>query len=270
VCLAGFELAVLIGGGGVGSSEIALGLCAASWVTGRALRAHRERADELSRTSERIASEREDRERLAVVDERTRIARELQAAVARSVSTMVVQSEAAERLLDTDRAQANDAMAAIERTGRRALDEMRRILGVLREADYDADLAPQLGVGQLYAPIEDARTNGRRIELHVEGDPRPLPASVDLGVYRILEEALASTRDAAGPAAPIAVTISFGDSDVALDVTARWPAPVSWPTVAMRERAALCGGEVTLDKVDSASEQLRVRMPGALEGALAT
>jgi signal transduction histidine kinase len=270
VCLAGPELAVLIAGGGVGSSEIAIGLCAASWVTGRALRAHRERAEELSRTAERIASEREDRERLAVVDERTRIARELQAAVARSVSTMVVQSHAAERLLDTHRAQADDAMAAIERTGREALDEMRRILGVLREADHKAELAPQPGVGQLYALIEDARANGRRVELHVEGDPRPLPASVDLGVYRILHEALASTRDTADLPAPIAVSISFGANDVALDVTARWPAPVSWPTVAMRERVALCGGDVTLDKIDGASERLRVRMPGALEGALAT
>jgi signal transduction histidine kinase len=270
VCLAGPELAVLIAGGGVGASEIALGLCAASWVTGRALRAHRERADELSRTAERIALEREHRERLAVVDERTRIARELQAAVARSVGTMVVQSEAAERLLDTDRARAHDAMAAIERTGRRALDEMRRILGVLREAEYDADLAPQPGIGQLYALIEDARANGCRVELHVEGDPRPLPASVDLGVYRILQEALASTRDTASSAAQIAVTVSFGERDVALDVTARWPAPISWPTVAMRERVALCGGELALDKIDSGSDRLRVRMPGALEGALAT
>lgn len=270
VCLAGLELAVLIAGAGVGASQIALATCAASWLTGRALRAHRKTADELSRTSQRIATECDDRERLAVVNERTRIARELRAAVARSVSTMVVQSEAAERLLDTDRAQAHDAMAAIEQTGRQALDEMRRILGVLREAEHDADLAPQPGVGQLYALIEDARAGGRRVELHVEGDPRPLPASVDLGLYRILQEALASTRDTAGPAVPIAVTVSFGERDVALDVTARWPAPISWPTVAMRERVALCGGELALDKIDSASERLRVRMPGALEGALAT
>ena len=145
-----------------------------------------------------IASEREDRERLAVVDERTRIARELQAAVAHTLSTMVVQSEDAERLLDTDRAQADAAMAMIERTGRQALDEMRRILGVLRDPEQEVDLVPQPAVGQLYELIEAARATGRRVELHIEGAPRPLSASVDLAVYRIVQEALASTSAAAG------------------------------------------------------------------------
>ncbi len=269
VCLVGPELAVLIAAGGVGAAEISLVVPVVAWVDGRAVRVYRDRGDEMSRTSERIASEQKHRERLAVVDERTRIARELQAAVARSVSTMVVQSEAAERLLVTDQPQARDAMEAIEKTGRRALDEMRRILGVLRDPEHEPDLAPQPGVGQLYALIEDARASGRPVELRVEGDSRPLPASVDLSIYRILQEALASTGNPNDTTAPIAVIVSFGERDVALDVTARWPAPISWPTVTMRERAALCGGDVTLDKLGSETERLRVLMPGALEGALA-
>ena len=252
--------------GPAGWTVFAFGLCVASWSTGRAIRSRRLLSERLARAADRLAIEREDRERLAVADERTRIARELQAVVARSVSAMVVQSEAAERLLDLDPDSADDAMAEIERTGREALTDMRRILGVLRGDENAPVLAPQPGVGQLHALVEHVREAGRQIELQVDGEPRPLPASVDLAVYRILQEALADTEDTA---APITVTLRFGEADIALDVTATWPAPVSWPTVAMRERAALCDGQLEVDSVDGTTERLRVRMPGILEGALA-
>jgi signal transduction histidine kinase len=217
-----------------------------------------------------LDDERQGRERLAVVDERSRIARELQAVVARSVSAMIVQSQAAQRLLDLDPSTAEEAMTEIERTGREALTEMRRLLGVLRDTERDADLRPQPGVGQLHTLVEHSRAAGRDVELRVEGAPRPLPPSVDLGVYRIIEEALTGTADTASPAAPVAVVLRFTDTHVALNLTISWPAPISWPTATMRERIALCNGEVNINTASDATDQLRVRLPGTLTGALAT
>ena len=246
------------------------GMCSASWAIARAVRGRRELAAQLTRAAELISVEREHSERLAIADERTRIARELQAVVAHSISAMVVQSGAAQRLLDDDLPRAHDAIAIIEQTGRDALDEMRRIVGVLRSDEQEPELRPQPGVGQLHGLIEDAREQGHQIELHVEGQPRPLPASVDLGVYRIVQDALAGfARDGAARDAPLSVVVRFGGAGISLDVTAAWPVPADWPTVAMRERVALCAGSCELRSVDRVTEQLHVTMPGTLEGALA-
>jgi signal transduction histidine kinase len=236
-----------------------IGISAASWAVGRAVRAHRLLNDELARKAERIAAERESRELLAVADERTRIARELHAAVAGSVSAMVVQTEAAQQLLYEDLDRADAAMAAVEEAGREALAEMRRILGVLRRVDAAAERAPQPGVGQIHELVERAREQRCQVELEVDGDPGPLPASIDLGVYRILEEALASTG-----AAPVEVRLTFAEADVELDVTSHSAPAASWPTLAMRERVALCDGELEADQ-----GRLRVRLPRAFEEVLA-
>jgi hypothetical protein len=132
---------------------------------------------------------------------------------------------------------------------------MRRILGVLRRVDDAAGRAPQPGVGQIHGLVEQARDQRRQVELEVDGDPGPLPASIDLGVYRILEEALASTA-----AGPLEVRLTFAERDVELDVTSQSPPAASWPTLAMRERVALCDGEVEADQ-----GRLRVRLPRAFE-----
>ena len=234
------------------------GISALSWAVGRALRARRLLNAELGRKAERIAAERESRELLAVADERTRIARELHAVVAGSVSAMVVQTEAAQRLLHEDLDRADAAMAAVEKAGRETLSEMRRILGVLGRVDEGAELAPQPGVGQIHALVERAREQ-RQVELEVDGDPGPLPASIDLGVYRILEEALASTG-----AGPLEVRLTFAECDLELDVTSHSAPAASWPTLAMRERVALCDGELEADE-----GRLRVRLPLAFEEVLA-
>jgi signal transduction histidine kinase len=235
------------------------GPLAASWAVGRAVRARRLLNEELGRKAERIATERDSRELLAVADERTRIARELHAVVAGSVSAMVVQTEAAQQLLDADLDRADAAMAAIEEAGRETLSEMRRILGVLRRVDQVAELAPQPGVGQIHGLVERAREQHRRVELEVDGDPGPLPASIDLGVYRILEDALARTG-----AGPVEVRLTFAERDVELDVSAHSAPAASWPTLAMRERVALCDGELEAEE-----GRLRVRLPRAFEEVLA-
>jgi signal transduction histidine kinase len=231
------------------------GILALSWAVGRAVRAQRRLNEELGRKAKRIAAERESRERLAVADERTRIARELHAVVAGRVSAMVVQTAAAQQLLDEDLDRADAAMAAVEEAGREALSEMRRILGVLRRVGEAPERAPQPGVGQIHALVERAREQHREVELEVDGDPGPLPASIDLGVYRILEEALASTG-----AAPVEVRLTFAERDLELDVSAPSARAASWPTLAMRERIALCDGELESDE-----RRLRVRLPRAFD-----
>jgi signal transduction histidine kinase len=233
-------------------------ICAA-WAAGRWLRTRRLLNDELKREAERIEAERESRVRLAVADERTRIARELHTLVAANVSAMVIQAEAAELLLDNDPATADQAMAAVEQTGRDALADMRRVLGVLRHADEAPSLAPQPGVGQIYALVELARGRGRAIELSVEGEPGPLPASVDLGIYRVLEEALRASADG------MDVQLRFGRDDVELEVNAgRLRPSVRWPTLAMTERVAICDGVI-----DGTDGRLLVTMPRELEEAFA-
>ena len=236
------------------------GACLAAWAVGRALRARRALAVELRRKAQRISAERDTRTRLAIADERTRIARELHALVANSVSAMVVQTEAAGRLLDDDPGRADTAMASVEDTGRQALAEMRRILGVLRHADEQAELVPQPGVGQVHSLIERARGQRRRIELDVQGEPGPLPASVDLCVYRVLEDALAGTADAR-------VTLRYAEHDIELDVTSAHATSHAWPTTAMRERCDLCGGEIEAEHNDN-DVALRARLPRAFEEAL--
>jgi signal transduction histidine kinase len=126
-------------------------------------------------------------------------------------------------------------MAAVEEAGREALSEMRRIPGVLRRGDEAAERAPQPGVGQIHGLVARVREQRREVELEVDGDPGPLPASIDLGVYRILEEALASTG-----AGPPDVRLTLAQRDVELDVSAHGAPAAGWPTLAMRERVALC------------------------------
>jgi signal transduction histidine kinase len=254
-------------GGKVGDFAGAAFTLSAAWAAGRAIRARRLLNSELERTSARLAVEREDRARLAVAGERSRIARELHAVVARSVAAMVVQAEAARSLLSRDSAQADAAMSAIENAGRQALAEMRRILGVLRHGDNGGKLAPQPGVDQIYALIARARERGQMVELSVDGSPGTLPAGVDLGLYRIVEDALQSARQQQVSA--VGVSLRFGEEDLELCLTARCDGPSAWPTSAMRERVALCGGQLDPDPDDGDGWQFSTRMPRGLQGALA-
>lgn len=243
-------------GSNTAGSIAGLVITGASWGAGRWLRARRLLDAELVRNAERIEAERTSRVRLAVADERTRIARELHTLIASNVSAMVLQAEAAELLLDADSKAADVAMAAIEQTGRGALADMRRMLGVLRHSEETPSLAPQPGVGQVYALVEAARGRGGSIELSVEGDPGPLPASVDLGLYRMLEEALTAERLERG-----VVRLQFCDDEVELEVIAYGlENSPPWPTLAMRERVAICQGTIQRES-NSAARRLVVTMP---------
>jgi signal transduction histidine kinase len=218
-------------------------------------------AAELQRTTDQIQVETESRERLAVAEQRTRIARELQTLVADNVSSMIVQADAVQRLLQDELEPADEAMAVIEETGRAALNEMRLILGVLRRADQPADLAPQPGIGQIPALVDGTRTAQRHVTLRVEGEPGPLPASIDLGMYRILQDAVTITDTAT-----LEVALRFGHDSVDLRVTSKGRR-IDWPTVAIRERVALCEGELQVLTAGD-DETLVCRLPRVLRGAL--
>jgi signal transduction histidine kinase len=163
-----------------GSFFFSTTLAVAPWLVGRIVRARRLRL---------LAAEREQeqRARIAVGDERARIARELHDVVAHSVGVIVVQAEGARRVFERDPERAREALEAIERTARTALADMRSSLGVLRREGDERALAPQPGVDDLDGLIEEARAGGLTAELAVEGERVPLPQALDLSAYRIVQ-----------------------------------------------------------------------------------
>ena len=146
-----------------------------------------------------------------MAEERARIAREMHDVVAHSLSVMVVQAEAAEAMLDVDPERARRPLSAVQDTGRSALTELRRMLGALRETEEGGPaLAPQPGLAGLDALAEHVRDAGLPVDLRVEGEPRPLPAGVDLSAYRIVQEGLTNVLKHAGPARA-EVLVRYGD-----------------------------------------------------------
>ena len=163
--------------GDIGLSDTVPGwfMLGAAWGLGYALRARGMQVSALVSQAARDEQERELRAREAVAEERARIARELHDVVAHSLSVVVVQAQAADRVLEGDQRSAREALAAIDSTGRQALVEMRRLVGMLRQ-DGEPSLGPQPGVEQLSALLEQVREAGLPVELIVEGSPARPPA----------------------------------------------------------------------------------------------
>ncbi|HEX2239810.1 MAG TPA: histidine kinase, partial [Actinomycetota bacterium] len=171
------------------------------WLVGANVRTSRAYAAELEEKAARLEREREERARLAVADERARIARELHDVVAHNVSVMVVQAGGARRVLSSQPDRSRDALESIERTGRQALTEMRRLLGILRKQNGTVGpLEPQPGLDRLDQLVGQMEQAGLPVDVVIEGRPRLLPVGVDLSAYRIIQEALTNTLRHAGPA----------------------------------------------------------------------
>jgi signal transduction histidine kinase len=262
VCLAGVITLAVLGPPTAVGYAVGIALCVASWIAGREMRDRRMLAAELDDRAGRLAAERHDRQRLAVADERTRIARELHAVIAGQLSAIVIQTTAAQRLLDEAPEQADEAMAAIEQAGREVLGEMRRVLGVLRRGGDGAERAPQPGLGEIHTLLEQVRGNGADVELHVDGEPAPIPASIDVALHRLIEEGLAGAPTRAS------VRLTFRPLEVELQVdTPKDGHPSPWPTLPMRERITLCNGTVTL--MTGTTDRLTIRLPRRFDGAAA-
>jgi signal transduction histidine kinase len=186
----------------------------------------------------------------AVAEERVRIARELHDVVAHHVSLLVVQAGGVRETLGPGHP-ARPVLDSMAATGRQALDEMRRMLDLLRVGEMGAPpgLAPQPGLSDIEALVAQTRAAGLPIELSVEGDPRPLPLGVDLSAYRIVQEALTNVIKHAGPAR-VRIALRHREHALEIDVldngrgnvgAAR---PAGHGLVGMRERVALFGGEL--------------------------
>src|SRR5262249_54542543 len=169
----------------------------------------------------RLEQERDAQARIAAVAERARIARELHDVIAHNVSVMVVQADGASYALGTDPARVREALAAISATGRQALPEMRRLLGVLRreEGGGRSERAPQPGIGELGELLDQARSAGLPVSFTVEGDPRPLPDGIALAAYRIVQESLTNTRNHADPVASASVTLRYSGDALVLAIS---------------------------------------------------
>ena len=204
----------------------------------------------------RMERERDTHAAMAAAAERTRIAREMHDVVAHSLSVMVAQADGAGYIIDTAPEQARRAIATVAETGRLALTEMHRLLGVLRSTDVEDERSPQPGVDQLDALIARTQSAGLPVTLSVQGSPVRLSPGLSLTVYRIVQEALTNTLKHAGPAVTATVQLRYLDDDVEIEVTdnghlAARPQPGQTNTdgghglAGMRERTAVYGGNLT-------------------------
>ncbi|WP_155058115.1 sensor histidine kinase [Streptomyces blattellae] len=189
-----------------------------AWVLGDSIRTRRAYYEQLEERATRLEREREAQAKVAVAAERARIARELHDVVAHNVSVMVVQADGAAYVLDAAPDQTKKALETISSTGRQALAEMRRLLGVLRTGEHQesGEYVPQPDVEQIDELIEQCRTSGLPVDFKVEGTPRPLPSGVELTAYRIVQEALTNTRKHGGPNAGASVRLVYFDDGLGL------------------------------------------------------
>lgn len=186
------------------------------WAWGRLTRVRRAYLVELEDRAARLERERDAQAKVAVAAERARIARELHDVVAHNVSVMIVQADGAAYVLDNSPQQAKEALGTIASTGRQALVEMRRLLGVLRTADTAEEYVPQPGVEELPELLDQVRTAGLQVDFATSGHPRELPRGVELTVYRIVQEALTNVRKHGGPDVHARVAVDFGERELAV------------------------------------------------------
>jgi signal transduction histidine kinase len=235
-----------------------------AWLAGRVVRAHRQLADELARRNAELEVERHRTARLAVAEERTRIAREIHDLLAHTVSVMVVQAEAAEDLLDRDQARARRSLVAIQDTGREALTELRHLLGVLRDNASELDRSPQPGLHRLEELVRHFREAGLPVAVAREGDRRPLPPGIDLCAYRVVQEALTNSLKYAGDAhARVVIHYGVGSLDVHVTDDGRGTprANGGHGLVGIRERVAMYGGQLDAGNGQGGGFEVHARLP---------
>ena len=244
---------------------IFLGVTAVVWVRGDAVRSGLAEAER----------QRELRARQAVADERTRIARELHDVVSQALGVIVMQAGGAGSVPVLEERDAKAVLATIEQTGRQAFAEMRRLVGVLRDDDEAAALAPQPTVGEIPALLARLASAGLDVDLEIAGTRREAPAGVELSAYRIVQEALTNTLKHSG-AGHATVRLSWSQDHLEVEVRDDGPAagaavPLPVPAdsggkglIGMRERVMLFGGELEAGPSPHGGYRVAARLP--LEG----
>jgi signal transduction histidine kinase len=222
----------------------------------------------LEERAERLERERGALAAVAASTERARIARELHDVVAHSLSVMVAQSDGAAYTIDGDPQRARRAMETVAETGRDALAEMRRLLGVLRPTQSSGDLLPQPGIGAIPELVDRVRGAGLPIELSIHGRPSLLPAGMELAAYRIVQEALTNTLKHSGPGATASIALRYCDDGLVVEVDDDGvgvpPAgedSTGQGLVGMRERAAMYGGTLRAGPLPTGGFAVTARFP---------
>ena len=240
-------------------------LVALAWQAGREMRRRRLELKTLRARTAELEQEREEKARLAAAEERARIARELHDVVAHSVSVMVVQAQAADRVLEGEQPAARELLGSIETTGRQALTELRRLLGLLRREEQHAALAPQPSLRHLDGLVEQVRDAGLPVDLVVQGEPSQLSPGVDLSAYRIVQEGLTNALKHAGRARA-RVVVRYAPGELRLEVADDGDGNGDGGGAGrgldgMRERVALYGGELESGPLAGGGYVLRARLP---------
>jgi len=235
-----------------------------AWIVGDNVRARRAYLRELEERTERLERERQESALRATREEQERIARELHDVIAHSVSVMVVQAAAANDVFERQPERAREALSSIEESGRSALTELRRLLGIVR-TDDPGSREPQPGLAALESLVEQVRATGLEVELELETSLGELPAGVGLSAYRIVQEALTNTLKHAR-ASRARVQIARRGQELAIEVSDNGSGPGEAAgnghgLIGMRERVALLGGELEAGAQAGGGFAVKVRLP---------
>jgi signal transduction histidine kinase len=236
-----------------------------SWLAGYALRERAEQAEAAEERAIHAERERESAARVAVAEERARIARELHDIVAHAVSVMVLQIGAIRHKLPETLEDDKDALTGVERTGRAALAEMRRLLGAMRHDGQDIEWTPQPGLDGLDSLVEEVGRAGLPVRLHLDGDRFPLPRAIDLSAYRIIQEGLTNALKHAR-ASQADVTVRYGSNELQLEIRddgrgATTTDGLGHGLVGIRERVKIYGGDMTTRTAAEGGFVLSTRLP---------
>jgi signal transduction histidine kinase len=241
----------------------------AAWIAGFALRAREEQAEAAEVRAVQAEGEREVAARIAVAEERARIARELHDVVAHAVSVMVLQVGAVRHKLPDGLAEDRDALRSVERAGRTALAEMRRLLAAMRREGDEVEFVPQPGLEALHTLLDEVGRAGLPALLHVDGEPFPLPRGIDLSAYRIVQEGLTNALKHAN-ASDAHVTVRYRLDEVEIEVRDNGAGVATTDglghgLVGVRERVKIYGGEMSAGTAPEGGFVLSTRLPIAEE-----
>jgi signal transduction histidine kinase len=245
---------------------------ALAWFAGLAQRARAAAAESAEQRADQAEREQEAAARVAVAEERARIARELHDVVAHALSVMVLQVGTVRHRLPSELGEEAEALSGAEQTGRNALGEMRRLLGAIRHAGEEVELAPQPGLDRLDKLLEEVRGTGLDVALEVDGEPFPLPHGIDISAYRIVQEGLTNAIKHAH-AHEARVRIGYAPSEVRIGVrddgagAAAAGDGLGHGLIGVRERVKIYGGEMQAGRVDGGGFELSTRFP--IDGAAA-
>jgi signal transduction histidine kinase len=240
-----------------------------SWVAGYALRERSQQAEAAEMRAIMAEREREAAARVAVAEERARIARELHDVVAHAVSVMVLQIGAVRHQLPSALAEDKEALGRVEQAGRTALAEMRRLLGAMRSDGDGVDLAPQPGLDGLDSLLEDVGRAGLPARLHVDGEPAALPRALDLSAYRIVQEGLTNAlKHAQATRADVTVRYRADEVEIEIRDDGRGLSAgdgLGHGLIGIGERVKIYGGEMTTGTANGGGFVLRTRLPIAAD-----